>query len=66
MGDIKVEFEDGTTIETVTLINGKANVTIPSANTDTLNVNVTYIENAQYMESNNTTVIDVLKQNANS
>ncbi|MEE1117115.1 Ig-like domain repeat protein, partial [Methanosphaera sp.] len=64
MGDIKVEFEDGTTIETVTLINGKANVTIPSANTDTLDVNVTYIENAQYMESKKSTAIDVLKQNA--
>ncbi|MBE6486958.1 MAG: hypothetical protein E7Z85_08980, partial [Methanosphaera stadtmanae] len=62
MGDIKVEFEDGTTIETVTLINGKANVTIPSANTDTLDVNVTYIENAQYMESKNNTSINVLKQ----
>ena len=63
-GNITVEFENGTFIENKTLIEGKVNVTIPSDNTQTLNINVTYNENEYYDESEASTEITVDKQKA--
>jgi len=74
-GDVVVNDAQGT-IATGTVTDGKAIIVTPSNNTDTLYVNVSYVENTHYYPSNatnsssttpedeNITVITVVKQNA--
>ena len=64
LGNVTVEFDDGTPIALKNLTNGKVNITIPSDDTETLNVKVTYNENDKYLESDDTIEIPVEKQNA--
>ena len=71
-GNITVTFSNGTFIKNETVTDGKVIITIPAENTDTLLVNVTYIENDHYYPSNgrnntedvpeNTTKIIINKQ----
>ncbi|MBE6487853.1 MAG: hypothetical protein E7Z86_04000, partial [Methanosphaera stadtmanae] len=64
MGNVTVEFADGTPITLKNLTNGKVNITIPSEDIETLNVKVTYNENDKYLESSATVEISVEKQDA--
>ncbi|MBO7719290.1 MAG: Ig-like domain repeat protein, partial [Methanosphaera sp.] len=74
-GEVVIKDADGI-ITTGTLTGGKATLVIPTENTNTLYVNVSYIENTHYYASNatnsssttpeyeNVTVIDLVKQEA--
>ena len=64
MGNVTVEFGDGTPITLKNLTNGKINITIPSEDTTTLNVKVTYNQNDKYVDSSNSIEIPVAKMNA--
>ena len=69
-GTVNVTFSNGTEIASIA-IGGKVNVTIPSVDDSTLEVNVTFLEDDTYLSSvgvdsassiDNTTVINVEKQ----